>query len=85
MLLLNALIVPLIQCKYHRVSNSRTTTILEKLFFILLAKKDNLILLNQFLAFIINFNAQNVNGMTPFKLVENTCPVIRYYSVKFLR
>ena len=33
-----------------------------------LAKKDNLMLLNQFQTFGINLNAQHVNGMTPFDL-----------------
>ena len=36
--------------------------------FIWLAKKDNLMLLNQFKTFSINLNAQDVNGMTPFDL-----------------
>ena len=31
-----------------------------------LAKKDNLMLLDQFKTFSINLNAQHVNGMTPF-------------------
>ena len=39
-----------------------------KLDFIWLAKKDNLMLLNQFKTFSINLNAQHVNGMTPFDL-----------------
>ena len=37
-----------------------------KLDFIWLAKKDNLMLLDQCKTFSINLNAQHVNGMTPF-------------------
>ena len=50
-----------------------------KLDFIWLAKKDNLMLLNQFKTFSINLNAQHVNGMTPFDLALST--VIRYSRV----
>ena len=50
-----------------------------KLDFMWLAKKDNLMLLNQFKAFSINLNAQHVSGMTPFDLALNT--VIRYSNV----
>ena len=49
-----------------------------------LAKKDNLMLLNQFKAFGINLNTQHVNGMTHFdlaepygKLMKNKCTIIR--------
>ena len=42
---------------YSRVSNNRTASIK-------LAKKDNLLLLNQFKTFSINLNAQHVNGIT---------------------
>ena len=50
---------------YFRVSNNRTASIK-------LAKKDNLLLLNQFKTFSINLNAQHVNGITHFdgKLVK---------------
>ena len=47
---------------YSGVPNNHTTTI--SLNLIGLAKKDNLMLLNQFKAFSINLNAQDVNEMT---------------------
>ena len=55
---------------YSRVSNNRT---IWKTPFLWLAKKDNLILNNQF-----NLNASHLNGMTPFEWVENSCTIIRY-------
>ena len=50
---------------YFRVSNNRTASFK-------LAKKDNLMLMNQFKTFSINLNAQHVNGITHFdgKLVK---------------
>ena len=36
----------------------------------MLAKKDNLMLKNQFKALSINLNAQHVNGMTHFDLAQ---------------
>ena len=42
-----------------------------KLPLIWLAKKDNLMLFDQFKTFSINLNAQHVNGMTPFDLLVN--------------
>ena len=50
----------------YRLPSNRTTSI--KLHFEWLAKKDNLIVLNQFKGFGINLNAQHTNGMTPFDL-----------------
>ena len=46
---------------YFRVSNNRTASFK-------LAKKDNLMLMNQFKTFSINLNVQHVNGMTHFNL-----------------
>ena len=51
-----------------------------KLDFIWLAKKDNLMLLDQCKTFSINLNAQHVNGITPFGLAY-ICTVIRYSRV----
>ena len=50
---------------YSRVSNNRTASIK-------LAKKDNLMLLNQFKTFSNNLNAQDMNGKNHFdgKLVK---------------
>ena len=44
---------------YFRVSNNRTASFK-------LAKKDNLMLMNQFKTFSINLNTQHVNGITHF-------------------
>ena len=53
---------------------------MKKLYFIQIAKKDNLML---FKHFSINLNAQNVNGVTHFDIVEN-CTAIRYNRVLML-
>ena len=51
---------------YSGVPNNHTTTI-----SLNLAKKDNLVLLNQFKAFSINLNAQDVNEMTHINLAAH--------------
>ena len=51
-----------------------------KLDFIWLAKKDNLMLLDQFKTFSINLNAQHVNGMTPFDVrLLDTLPSLQKF------